>query len=66
MEKVVCELAVLGEGGGRGEERRRSRSKKRKKKQTKCDALEDLLHQSPVLVALFDDEADLFLLLSVK
>ena len=38
------------------------RIEKGKKKNKIGSVLEDLLHQPPVLVALLDDEADLFLL----
>jgi len=52
--------------GGGGEEEGRGRGRELQKRKNKqngaADVLEDLLHQPPVLVALFDDEADLFLL----
>ena len=40
----------------------REKNERRGKKTRRWPVLEDLLHQPPVLVALLDDEADLFLL----
>ena len=64
MLLLLLLLLLLFWGGGEEEGRGRGRElQKRKNKQNgAADVLEDLLHQPPVLVALLDDEADLFLL----